>query len=291
MNGLLAPAWQVLQALVSWSKATVAGPKAGLWCDYENGDGGDFLDLVMRRLGVGFREAVELALELVGQSALRVRERRPAREIRSASAQDAEDRIARAIGIWEQSVDPRGTVIDQVYLPRRRLSLPDDVAVEVVRFHPALKFETRTYTAMVALFRDIETDKPCGIHRTFIDSNGQKVGRKMLGRCGNAAIKLDPDENVGLGLHVGEGIESCLAARLAGFRPVWALGSAGAIASFPVLSGIEAITILGEVNDGGANEQAARKCASRWVQAGREALGVEPSLGDDLNDAWREAVT
>jgi len=81
----------------------------------------------------------------------------------------------------------------------------------------------------VALFRDIVTNEPCGIHRTFLDSAGRKLGRKMLGRAGGAAIKLDADEDVTLGLHIGEGIETGIAAQLAGFRPVWALGSANAI--------------------------------------------------------------
>ena len=143
---------------------------------------------------------------------------------------------------------------------------------------------------MLALFRDIRTNEPCGIHRTFLDGAGRKLDRKMLGRARDAAIKLDAEENVTLGLHVGEGVETCLAARLAGFRPVWALGSASAIAALPVLSGIEAITILGEVGDGGANHRAADICAARWIEAGREAFVAEPTVGGDLNDVWREVA-
>jgi hypothetical protein len=111
----------------------------------------------------------------------------------------------------------------------------------------------------------------------------------MLGRARNAAIKLDGDSEVTLGLHIGEGVESSLAARLAGFRPVWALGSVSAITSFPVLRGIEAITVLGEVGDGGANQRAASVCVSRWSEAGCEVLVVVPQVGEDLNDVWRDA--
>jgi hypothetical protein len=138
---------------------------------------------------------------------------------------------------------------------------------------------------MVALFRDIVTNEPCGIHRTFLDGDGRKLDRKMLGRAGGAAIKLADDEDVTVGLHIGEGIETCLAAQLAGFRPVWALGSKVGIDSFPVLPGIAAITVLGEVNDGGANHNATETCAARWIRAGREAFIIEPLVGDDLNDA------
>ena len=122
----------------------------------------------------------------------------------------------------------------------------------------------------------------------------------MLGRACGAAIKLDADASVALGLHVGEGVETCLAAHAAGFRPVWALGTvgivrrdgttAGGIAAFPVLCGIEALTVLGELNDGGANYRASQACAARWVEAGREAYIVAPLTGDDLNDVWREVA-
>ena len=108
----------------------------------------------------------------------------------------------------------------------------------------------------------------------------------MLGRAQRAAIKIDADENVSMGLTIGEGFESCLAGHLAGFRPVWAGGSAGSIATFPVLSGVEALTILGEVGDGGANERAVRRCAGRWIKAGKEIFVVTPLLGDDLNAAY-----
>ena len=194
-----------------------------------------------------------------------------------------------ALHIWKEARDPRGTIAEQ-YLASRKLSLAPDIAGEVIRFHPALKFNGEVLGGIVSLFRDIRTNEPCGIHRIFLDCTGRKLARKMLGRVRSAAIKLDGDEAVELGLHIGEGVETCLAARLAGFRPVWVLGSAGAIATFPVLSGIEAITILGEVDDGGANQRAAQLCAPRWIEAGKEAYIVSPLIGSDLNDVWCEAV-
>jgi hypothetical protein len=79
---------------------------------------------------------------------------------------------------------------------------------------------------MVALFRSIETDKPQAVNRTYLDGNGKKkVERRFLGPVSGAAIILDANENVLRGLHIGEGIETCLAARQIGLRPTWALGS------------------------------------------------------------------
>ena len=221
-----------------------------------------------------------------------------------APAYGAAHDTAPALGIYREAHHPAGTNVE-TYLAARGLLLPDDLAGEVIRFHPRLKFlhpdagarNGALVGGMVALFRDLRTNEPCGISRTFLDRDGRpfldaagKKIRKMLGRVKGAAVKLDADEDVTLGLHIGEGFESCFGARLAGFRPVWALGSAGGIASFPVLPAIEAITILGETDDGGANHRAGRACAARWIKAGREALTVEPLAGGDLADVWRELV-
>jgi putative DNA primase/helicase len=172
--------------------------------------------------------------------------------------------------------------------PRAGLVLPSDSNFEeALRFHPALKFNESTVGGVVALFRDVSTNAPCGIHRTFLDRDGRKLDRRMLGRVKGAAIKLDRDEDVTLGLVIGEGLETCLAAYLAGLRPTWVLGSAGAIASFPVLAGIEAISILGERDDNGVNDRAAQQCAARWSASGQEAFHIEPLVGGDFNDAWQ----
>jgi hypothetical protein len=201
----------------------------------------------------------------------------------------SDDRTALALRLWEEGTDPRGTIVER-YLTSRGISLPAAMANNAIRFHPRLGFDGEHFAAMLGLFRDIITDTPCGIHRTFLDPAGRKLGRRMLGRTKGAAIKLAADADVTLGLNIGEGLESCMAGHLAGFTPVWATGSAGAIGSFPVLAAIEAITMLGEVDDGGANHRSAASCAARWTAAGKEAFLVEPLVGGDLNDVWREVV-
>ena len=138
---------------------------------------------------------------------------------------------------------------------------------------------------MIALFRDIETDEPCAVSRTFLDHEGRKISRKFLGPVGGCAIKLDPDEEVLGGLHLGEGIETCMAARQIGLRPAWALGSCGAIAAFPVLAGIEALTLLRERDD--ANARAADQVTLRWQAEGREVFDAWPNVGKDVNDSLR----
>jgi Toprim domain len=207
-----------------------------------------------------------------------------------ASFDHSSDHSAFALRLWREAIDPRGTVVTD-YLSSRGLILPEEVAGGVVRFHPALKYNGKSVGGMVTLFRDITTNAPCGIQRTFLDAAGLKIKRAMLGRAKHAAIKIDADENVTMGLTIGEGFESSLAGQRIGFRPVWALGSAGAIADFPVLPGIDAITVLGEVGDRGANHRATQTCVERWREAGQEAFIATPLVGKDLNDAWREVAT
>ena len=185
-----------------------------------------------------------------------------------------------ALALWHASVDPRGTLVEK-YLLSRNLSQIDDIAGNVLRWHPGIG-------AMIALFRNIGSDDPQAISRTYLDPQGRKIDRKFLGPVGGAAIKLDADENVTAGLHLAEGVETALAARELGLRPAWAVGSAGAIAAFPILPGIESLTLLAENDE--ASARAVEACAKRWDGAGREVFINRPIDGKDLNDAIRGAA-
>ena len=131
-----------------------------------------------------------------------------------AEGTDSATRSALALRLWKEAHDPRGTIVEG-YLASRDLTLSEDIPGEVIRFHPTLRFDGELVGGMVALFRDITSNEPCGILRTFLDGAGRKRDRRMLGRTKNAAIKLDADENVTLGLIIGEGLETSLAAQLA----------------------------------------------------------------------------
>jgi hypothetical protein len=185
-----------------------------------------------------------------------------------------------ALALWRAAVDPRGTLVER-YLRSRELEIGNEVAGAVLRWHPGVG-------AMVALFRGVETDEPQGISRTFLDTEGRKIGRKFLGPVGGAAIKLDPDKDVDADLHVAEGIETALAARQLGLRQTWALGSASAIAAFPVLPAVGALTILAENDE--ASARAVSACAHRWHEADREVFINRSTIGKDLNDAIRGAA-
>jgi putative DNA primase/helicase len=189
-----------------------------------------------------------------------------------------------ALRIWNEATDPRGTIVQHYLSEHRGLALPADVAVSSIRFHGALYFDKHTrHPGMVCLLRDISTNEPCGIHRTFLDrSTAQKIDRKMLGIAKDAAIKFDaPSE----GLTIGEGVETVLAAREAGHRPAWALGSSGAIRSFPVLQKLSELTLIQDNDPAGKASVGA--CAKRYLEARRPVNIVKPTIGNDFNDAWR----
>lgn len=204
---------------------------------------------------------------------------------------DQAARIGRAIAIWNEAGDAHGTVVES-YLVGRGLNLPD--GSDVLRYHPRCPWgdkvldRTIFVPAMVAAMRQTDGDAITGIHRTRLTPEGVKVDRKMLGQTSGSAIKIDPDDAVTMGLAIGEGIETVLAARTLGFQPAWAVASAGAIAGFQVLGGVECLTLLAE-NDP-TNARAVDTCARRWHAAGREVIVIEPRIGSDMNDALRGAV-
>ena len=167
----------------------------------------------------------------------------------------------------------------------RALTLSDDVAGTVLRFHPACPWRGENtgaavqVLALVAAFRSIDDDAVTAIQRVALTADGGKIDRRMLGVVHRAAVKLNP---AGDTLHVGEGVETCLAARQLGHAPAWALGSVGMIAHFPPLDGVKLLRVLGEA--GKASADAIQHVGERWCAAGRKVQVVMPDDGcDDLN--------
>src|SRR5262249_30963569 len=114
---------------------------------------------------------------------------------------------------------------------------------------------------------------------------------RTLGAVAGCVIRLWPDDAVGAGLVLGEGVETTLAAALhithrkTLLQPAWAAGCADGMKNFPVLPGVESITLLVDHDQNGVGQDAAAECARRWVDAGREVIRLTPrGLGADFND-------
>ena len=148
---------------------------------------------------------------------------------------------------------------------------------------------------MICLVRNIITNEAQAIHRTALAPDGTaikrpdkagrpKTFRMSLGTVSGGAIKLDPDENVTQGVCIGEGVETCLAGRQMGLRPVWSVVNTSGVAKFPLLPGVAGLHLFKENDPNGASAEAVETCARRWYGAGREVIIVEPDIGNDLND-------
>ena len=258
----------------------VAGPKRGAWHDHEAGRGGDALGLIAHLNGQPMRTAFHWAMAWLGEDR---REAPRAQPLMPALSREPPATLDLARRIWRESSAAAGSPVE-AYLRSRGLSA--DAAP--LRFHPACPRGAELLPAMISLMTDAVTGRPCGVHRTFLRPDGtgkaDGVAKLMLGNAG--VIRLTPDDQVTTGLGVAEGIETSLSVMQGfGWRPVWAATSAGAINRFPVLFGVEALTIFADPD--GAGMQAARGCAARWVESGREARICTPPRGD-FNDLIQE---
>jgi hypothetical protein len=262
------------------------GRKRGIWCDHEAGAGGDALDLVRHLRGCSMSEAIEWAAAWLGMvpGAPLPRTARPKAAPPAPEPTDNRD-LDLCLRLARESVPLAGT-IGETYLRFRGCEPPRG---RVLRFHPSCPRGQERLPAMLALLTDPVTNRFVGLHRTFLRPDGigkieHGKAKMMLGNAG--LIRLAPDDEITIGLGICEGIETGLALmQRAGWAAIWAAGSAGAIAKFPVLAGIECLTVFPDRDDEGAGAKAAETCTERWSAAGREAEVIWPPGGADWNDA------
>ena len=196
-----------------------------------------------------------------------------------------------------------GTVA-ATYLENRRCIIPPGD----LRWHPALAYYIKDRRepvhvgpALVALVTDVETAEPISLHRTWIAPDGSGKAelndpRRLLWKHrSDGVVRLWPDEELTPGLTIGEGIETCLAAARTGLTPVWATISAGNLAEFPALPGIEGLTVLVDHDKPNpktgkrAGIEAARAVIQRYTAAGLDPTRdikviFPPSEGQDAAD-------
>lgn len=272
-----------------------AGPRSGRWVDAATGQFGDMLDLINAALfgTQDLRAAIRWTLAWLGLDPANPRPSAPPQRRQEAKPQrDQSRRNAFIQKIWLQTWNS-GTVaapelrrwlqargIDDTKLDLERLPL---------RWSPRCPRERETAPAMIALMTNPVTVEPCGLHRTFLLPDGSGKApvnpvRQTLGRVG--IIRLSPDDEVELGLGICEGIETGLSLMAAGWRSIWACGPLDILRDFPVLGGIECLTIFADPKP---NEvEGARACAARWKGAGREVRVYAPPLKDgDWNDVLK----
>ena len=242
--------------------------------------GGGAIDLEMHISGASF---VEAARSLAGQS--NVRPIRP----QPAPAQHAENdnyALELAERVWRTSKPlPLSAFILNFCDRAIRLDkVPDRGGL---RFHPKCPWGNGTEECVIGRFTTVIGNEPRGIWRRPLDGSKPKT----LGPMAGCVIRLWPDDYVTTGLVIGEGVETTLAAALniehegTMLQPAWATGSAGNLAKFPALPGIEHLTILVDNDESGTGQRAADECKHRWIEAGLEVeLLIPDTVGEDFND-------
>jgi putative DNA primase/helicase len=191
---------------------------------------------------------------------------------------------ASALALWGRAGDAAGTVSEK-YLAGRKLALPDGDSV--IRCIADIGPCGEQNAIMLALMRNVLTDEPVAVHRTFITERATKTYRKFLGPSRGAAVKLAAASDT---LVVAEGLETAMAASCAGMdAAIWAMGSSVGIAGLPVLPWVTNLVILAE-NDGGASQKAVSAYRHTWSTAARKRLFVvTPTIGKDFADVWTRA--
>jgi len=244
----------------------------------------------------GFLEALEY---LTG-------ERAPAPSKPAPAATDAprdDDRDARALMFAKQIVSEMRPILGtpgETYLRDARkivTSAIEDVLerTDGVGWHPAVYFNEpghalhgRKLGCIVGVMTDPITAMPTGaISRTYIREGRKVCPAKTLGSPAGI-VRLSLDEDVLEGLHIAEGLETALDVMAEGFRPCWSTGSTALMAKFPVLAGIECLTVVADHDLNGAGLRAASEAADRWQTAGRETHVFQRETPGDFNDAFRE---
>jgi Toprim domain len=269
-------------------KIVISGRRIGMWADFSTGDeGGDIISLAAYLFEISQGEAARRVADIVGLGTAREFSEK---QSSPKADENIKSRIERAVTLWRQGTDPRGTLVE-TYLASRAFALTSELRMRVIRFHAACPWrdqisgELMHIPAMLAVMRNIHTNEVTAVQRTALSQTGQKIGRMTLGPKTGAAIKLSADEDVTMGLAIGEGLETLLSAMQLGFTPAWALGDASSVRHFPIVSGMGCLTIVVDNDESGTGQRAAHECSSRWTSAGREVFRIIPDRrGDDMND-------
>ena len=270
----------------------LAGSKRGVWLDHANEcDRGDALDLVKACLGGSMTEAIAWSERWLGIASGDV----PVPHRTPAPAAPGTPTWPR---IWRRA-RPIANTLAETYLASRGLAF-DDPEGDVLRFEPrrprlrpGSDDEFEHHPALLALLRDIATGEPCGVHNIFLHPDGSdrlrdKKGKTTNGRVLGRPVLPSAFEDVTMGLTIAEGVETGISLLMDGLAPAWALCGAGNLAKFPVLGGIEALTVAADT--GAAGQTAAREPAAHSRKAGRKVRTITPPDDDWAAEARRTAA-
>jgi putative DNA primase/helicase len=262
-------------------RQSATAPEGFLAFSHAGDDFGECRDYIKQALGIASDTRRPIASK-------------PARPAHVSPTQDDEFRQRIVASILREIIPLKGTPGEAYLRDARKIDTAGigDVIerADAIGWHPSVlfregghRYDGRRLGAIIAVMTDAITAKPTGgISRTYVHEGEKVTKARGLGPAG--VVRLSPDEDVLGGLHIAEGLETALAAMSIGFRPMWSVGSTAIMSKFPVVSGIEAITVLADNDANGAGEAAARELQARWEAAEREVRVWKPKSRGDLND-------
>jgi hypothetical protein len=264
----------------------LAGAKSGVWSDFATGEAGDALELLKKNLRLDTADALVWARQWLGIDEGEAAISRPARPASPPTPADPPHDPDRWRWPWEAAL-PIARTAAETYLHSRGLEFHDPNG-EVLRYaarrarkNPAGDLDY--HPALLALLCDLRTGDSCGIINVYLAADGRSrlrdaKGKTVTGRAKGAVVVLSGFDEPTYGLAICEGVETGISLLMADLAPVWCCGGAGNLAAFPVLGGIEALTIAADADEPG--QKAAQAVAARWSEAGREAVIIAPPTGD-----------
>lgn len=273
---------------------SMQGDKRGLWHSFETGEGGNLLQLIQREQSVDFKQAVEIAGQLIGLTpensqsiTIRPKAIKPKENIPDAEDQKA---FARASQILKRTQPIQGTVAERYLREHRGITHPLN---DNFRFHPGIKDpETNRYfPALLVVARDKNgnvqavqaimlnpktAEKAVSIKRTY--------GRMRFG----AFVTVNPGKDKIL---IAEGPETALS--LAQANPeatVLATLSSSNFKNIELKTGKESIVLCAD-NDGKnpMTNNAIKQAIQHFTEQGRPVYLAKPlELGADFNDIHQQ---
>ena len=210
-----------------------------------------------------------------------------------------------ALDIFNNAEEAIGTPVEK-YLVGRGIKLKSYNDIRYTRGKLPLEFQNTggdhvvDYDIMVALYRDIETNEPLAIHRTYLAevyldsdwtrSRYQVRAKANLGSSVKGVIKLSDDADVYDSLHVTEGIETALTALSQGYAPTWALGDCGTLHNLEPIPGINNLVIFADNDKDGQGLKSAENCRVLWGERNVKIF-IPKQSGHDLNDKLKEVIS
>ncbi len=215
------------------------------------------------------------------------------RQCNAVADDGADHNGALALRIWDAARSITATLAERQLANVCRVDVNRITDVgDVLRFEPCCPLGSSELPCLVALVRDVITDEPKAIICIALDGAGQKIAQHVLGPKEGGAIKLWEDAAVEQGLVVGVRLEAVTAAatrveqRGACIQPAWALLDHDGLRDFPVMTAIEALTILIDNDQSDEAQDAADACTRRWLGAVRfvHQIVLRHSVDADFNN-------